>query len=197
MTPLTLIFVGPQGSGKGTQIEKIKTTLKDRTPEIEIVDIQTGRLFRNLMAGEKTFAKEKITTSVQAGILQPDFLTYTLWGQQMLNELTPKHHLLIDGFPRNIEQAKVLAGALTFFEREKIQVINLDTPEEIVRERMKGRGRADDTEESINKRLQGYKEETLPVLGFYREQENSEVFDIDGGKTIEEVWAEIINKLGL
>lgn len=197
MTPLTLIFVGPQGSGKGTQIEKIKTTLENKTLEIKITDIQTGRLFRGLMSGEKTFATEKILSSIQEGVLQPDFLTYTLWGQQMLNELTPEHHLLIDGFPRNLEQAKVLAGALTFFERKKIQVINLDTPEEIVRSRMKGRGRADDTEESINKRLLWYKEETLPVLEYYREQENSEVFDIDGRKTIEEVHEQIIKELGI
>jgi len=197
MKPLTLIFVGPQGSGKGTQIEKIKTTLENKFPERKIIDIQTGRLFRNLFLGEKTFAKEKIISSIQEGVLQPDFLTYALWGQQMLNELNPEHNLLIDGFPRNLEQAKVLAGALTFFEREKIQVINLDTPEEIVRTRMKGRGRADDTEESINKRLLWYKEETLPVLEYYRKQENSEVFDIDGGKSIEEVQAEIIKKLGI
>ena len=51
----------------------------------------------------------------------------------MLDQLDNKSHLLIDGFPRTETQAHVLEDALEFFERETVHVINLDTPEEVVR----------------------------------------------------------------
>lgn len=197
MEPLTLIFVGPQGSGKGTQIDKIKKVITSLDSDRKLVDIQTGRLFRNLTAERKTFAQNKIADTLTQGVLQPDFLTYILWGQQMLDELDPESHLLIDGFPRTAEQAEVLVGAFNFFERGKVQVINLDTPEEVVKTRMLERARTDDTEESIENRLRWYREDTLPVIDFYRGSTNVTVHDIKGDDTIDGVHEQILSALKL
>lgn len=190
----TVIFIGPQGSGKGTQIEKLKTILEERDRR-RVVDIQTGRRFRALAARQETFAEDKIAETLNSGVLQPDFMVSVLWGQAMLNQLDPKSHLLIDGFPRTVGQVPDLEDAFKFFERNFVDVINLATPEEVVRERMYARARTDDTNESIEERLRWYREDTLPVLDYYRARANTAVHDLDGTKSIEEVHLGILEAL--
>ncbi len=197
MKALTVIFIGPQGSGKGTQIEKLDRAMVEKDPVRRVVDIQTGRRFRSLAARSETFAEKKVARTLDTGVLQPDFLTHILWGEAMLDQLDPKSHLLIDGFPRTVPQAQVLDEALVFFERNNIHVINLETPEEVVRARMSSRARADDTAESIEERLRWYKDDTLPVLDYYRARPDIHVHDIDGMDTIDGVHNQILNALKL
>lgn len=197
MNALTVIFIGPQGSGKGTQIEKLDKTMIEKDPVRRVVDIQTGRRFRALAARSETFAEKKVAATLDSGMLQPDFLTHILWGEAMLDQLDPKSHLLIDGFPRTVGQAHVLDNALNFFERQPLHIINLDTPEEVVRERMHSRARADDTEASIEERLRWYREDTLPVLDYYRTRPHTDVHDINGNDTVEGVHQAILKALSL
>jgi adenylate kinase len=197
MRALTVIFIGPQGSGKGTQIDKLDKTMVEKDPVRRVVDIQTGRRFRALAAKSETYAEKKVAATLDSGALQPDFLTHILWGEAMLDQLDSKSHLLIDGFPRTVIQAHVLEEALAFFERNNVHVINLDTPEVVVRERMQSRARADDTQSSIEERLRWYREDTLPVLDYYRVRPDTIVHDIDGTDTVEGVHAQILNALKL
>jgi adenylate kinase len=197
MRALTVIFIGPQGSGKGTQIDKLDKVMVEKDPVRRVVDIQTGRRFRSLAARSETFAEKKIANSLDTGVLQPDFLTHILWGEAMLDQLDAKSHLLIDGFPRTVKQADVLDDAFDFFERKNIHIINLDTSEDIVRARMQSRARTDDTQESIEERLRWYREDTLPVLDYYRARPDTEVHDIDGTDTVEGVHSQILNALKL
>ena len=197
MRALTVIFIGPQGSGKGTQIDKLDKTMVEKDPVRRVVDIQTGRRFRSLAARSETYAEKKVAATLDSGALQPDFLTHILWGEAMLDQLDSKSHLLIDGFPRTVIQAHVLEEALAFFERNNVHVINLDTPEEVVRERMQSRARADDTQASIEERLRWYREDTLPVLDYYRVRPDTTVHDIDGTDTVEGVHSQILEALNL
>lgn len=197
MQASTIIFIGPQGSGKGTQIERLYKVITELDPLRRVVDIQTGRRFRALAAKRETYAERKIEISMETGALQPDFITHLLWGQAMLDQLDPKSHLLIDGFPRTVTQAEVLEDAFDFFERNFLHVVNLDTPEDIVRKRMQERARSDDTTDSIETRLQSYYEETLPVLDYYRVRPDTAVHDVDGTATIDEVHAQIVQALKL
>jgi len=197
MTPKTIIFIGPQGSGKGTQITKLCEVIAVADPARRIVDIQTGRRFRALVARSETYADKKIANTLNDGELQPDFITHLLWGQAMLDQLDSKSHLLIDGVPRTTDQAKVLDDALDFFERDSLVVINLDTPEAVVKERMHSRARTDDTPDSIETRLRWYREDTLPVLDFYRTRPNTAVHDIDGTMDIDGVHRAICAALNL
>lgn len=196
METRTVIFIGPQGSGKGTQIERLKNVLESRDRR-RVVDVQTGRRFRSLAAKQETFAEDKIAATLDTGMLQPDFLVAVLWGQAMVDQLDPKSHLLIDGFPRNLAQVPDLEDAFHFFERGSLDIINLSTPEEVVRERMKARARKDDTAESIEERLRWYREDTVPVLDYYRARAETKVHDIDGTLGIDEVHEAIVNSLGL
>lgn len=195
--PYSVIFIGPQGSGKGTQIEKLDAALVAKDPTRRVVDIQTGRRFRALAARGEGYTEKHLSETLDTGILQPHFLSVVLWGDAMVQHVDPDCHLLIDGFPRTAEQAKVLESALSFYERSPLHIINLDTPEEVVRERMKRRARPDDTEGSIEERLRWYREEVLPVIAYYRTRPDTIVLDIDGTGTIDEVHAAILAGLGL
>jgi adenylate kinase len=192
----TVIFIGPQGSGKGTQIEKLKALLESRDRR-RVVDIQTGRRFRALAATQETFAEDKIAATLSAGVLQPDFMVTILWGRAMLDQLDDKSHLLIDGFPRTVGQVPDLEDAFKFFERGAVNVINLETPESVVRERMQSRARADDTDASIEERLRWYREDTIPVIEYYKHRPNATVHSIDGTDTIDGVHTQIVAALNL
>lgn len=197
MHPFTIIFIGPQGSGKGTQIERLVKTLKAKDPHRKVIDIQTGRRFRGLAAKQEGYTERSVHKTLDTGSLQPLFLSVTLWGDAFHHHVDPDCHLLIDGFPRTVDEARVLESALAFYHRDQLTIVNLETPEVVVRKRMEGRARPDDTPESIETRLCWYREETLPALAYYRERGQTTVIDCDGTKSIDEVEQEIKEKLSL
>lgn len=196
-TPKTIIFIGPQGSGKGTQIEKLDAVLKAADPTRRVVDIQTGRRFRALAAQGEGYTEKHVAETLNSGVLQPLFLSVNLWADAMRTHVDDQCHLLVDGFPRTTAEAKVLESALSFYERTAVDIINLDTPETIVQARMMDRGRDDDTEGSIEARLKWYREEVLPVISYYRKRENTTVHDIDGTQSIDAVHQAIVAALEL
>lgn len=195
--PKTVIFIGPQGSGKGTQIERLDQVLKAKDPTGRVVDIQTGRRFRAMAASGEGYTEQHIQKTLNTGILQPLFLSTVLWGDAMRTHVDDACHLLIDGFPRVIDEARVLESALAFYRRDQVDIINLDTPEAVVRERMAARARPDDTGESIEERLKWYRKETLPVVEYYRQRPDTTVHDLDGTLSIEEVHRQILAALAL
>lgn len=197
MQPYTVIFIGPQGSGKGTQINKFDAALSAKDPLRQVVDIQTGRRFRALAAQSEGYTEEHVNETLDSGILQPLFLSVHLWGDAMRTHVDEDCHLLIDGFPRTVAEATVLESALSFYKRKPVSIINLVTPEEVVRQRMLGRARADDTPASIEARLSWYREETLPVIEYYKKRPDTMVYDIDGTDTIDGVQAQIVSALKL
>jgi adenylate kinase len=196
-TPFTIIFIGPQGSGKGTQIDKLDAVLTAKDPSRDTIDFQTGRRFRALAMKGEGYTEEHVAQTLDSGVLQPLFLSVVLWGDAMREHMNPNRHVLIDGFPRTVSEAVVLESALSFYSRSALTIINLNAPEEVVRARMESRARKDDTPESIEARLKWYREETLPVLQYYRERENTVVIDIDGTDTIEGVHTQILKALNL
>jgi adenylate kinase family enzyme len=187
MSPHTIIFIGPQGSGKGTQIERLSKLLKEKNPERKTIDIQTGRRFRALAAKQEGYTEREVHRTLDTGILQPLFLSVVLWGDAFHHHADPEAHILIDGFPRTIHEAHVLESALAFYSREHVTIVHLNTPEEVVRKRMEGRARPDDTPASIEARLRWYREETLPVVTYYHARPNTKVLDIDGTMSIDAV----------
>ena len=196
-SPHTIIFIGPQGSGKGTQIELLSKVLKNTDPNRRVVDIQTGRRFRALAAKGEGFTEKKVHETLDSGILQPLFLSVVLWGDAFQHHVDPECHMLIDGFPRTVNEARVLESALTFYKREHLTIINLEASEDVVRERMIQRARPDDTPISIEARLAWYREETIPVLAYYRERMHTTVIDCDGTGSIHEVHNQILSAVGL
>ncbi len=195
--PLSVIFIGPQGSGKGTQIDKLDAVLTAHDPTRRVVDIQTGRRFRAMAAQSEGYTEEHVKETLDTGILQPLFLSVHLWSDAMRTHLDDTNHLLIDGFPRTVPEAIVLESALSFYNRKPLHIINLETPETVVRARMLDRARPDDTPESIEARLTWYRTETLPVVNYYRERASTIVHDIDGIDSIDGVHQQICRALDL
>lgn len=104
-------------------------------------------------------------------------------------------HLMIDGFPRTSEQVPTLDSAMEFFKRENPTVVVVNISDEEAIKRLLARGRNDDTEESIRKRLAWSREQTMPNLAWFRAQARYRVIEINGERPIEEVHADIVSQV--
>lgn len=194
MDPYTVILIGPQGSGKGTQLGLLEEYFKTNDPGRRTEVFQSGSRFREFALGD-SYTALHIRDTINTGQLQPLFVSVGLWARDMINSMNPEVHALIDGFPRTLDEAHVLHSALEFFNRDKRLVVVLEAPEEVVRKRMETRAREDDTPESIEKRLKWYREETAPILRYYGENRRYHVHRIDALQSVEAVHAQIIEGL--
>lgn len=194
MHPVTVIFIGPQGSGKGTQVKLLKAYLETHDPEHNIVEVQTGAGFRALSAVE-SYTADRVRSILAQGALAPNFITEAMVVNQMMQDLTSHSHLIMDGFPRTLTQAAFIDELLAFYLRERVIIIHLKTPDEVVMNRLHTRGREDDTEEVIHERLRHYHEMTEPLIEFYTARPNTDFIVVDGSLSIEEVHAEILKQL--
>lgn len=207
----SIILIGPQGSGKGTQAQLISESYG-------IPHVSTGDLFRKNIA-EKTELGNKLAEYLNKGELVPNDLTLDILKDRLM-ENDCKNGFLLDGYPRNEAQAVSLDALFGEMNISLTNVICLDIPRELVFERLEGRRtcpicnrvyhvkynppaiagicdddggklyqRDDDTSEAINKRLDIYYSETEPIIEYYREQ--SIVNDIDATLDISEVFAKI------
>ena len=193
--PLTIIFTGSQGSGKGTQVSFIKEALLAKGEKV--VHLDSGGALRELSAGSDGVVAKKIKEGLERGEMSPDMIPIYLLGKKMVDELTPEAHILVDGFPRNALQFGVFDNFLHFVERHRVFVINLNVSEEKVLERLRERGRSDDTDEKITRRLGWYKSMVLPLLAIFRSSQRYLVIDIDANQDIEQVRRDIFELLEL
>ena len=185
---LNLLLFGPQGSGKGTQAKRIAA-------EHGIPHVSTGDMFRAAIAKQTPLGKQ-VEPILAAGDLVPDDLTVGLI-RERLSEPDAAGGFVLDGFPRNLAQAEALDQLLTELDRPLTAVLELLVPDEVGIERMLKRaaeeGRADDTPETIARRLEIYHRETAPLSEYYRAGDR--LVGIEGSGTVDQVWTEIENAL--
>jgi len=159
---VNLLLLGPQGSGKGTQAKKI-------VEDHGVPHISTGDMFRALDA--TTELGREVDAIMERGYLVPDELTIRMI-EERLSEDDALAGFILDGFPRNLAQAEALDAMLAVIGRRLDAILFFDLPDEIARKRALGRaheeGRADDTPETIGRRLSIYHEQTEPVVHHYR-----------------------------
>lgn len=179
---LRLIFLGPQGSGKGTQASRLARLMG-------VPHISTGDMLRQAVADGTELGK-KAEAIMKAGDLVPDDLVVAMVGERLAQDDAACGYIL-DGFPRNVAQAQALDQVL---DRPLDGLLQLDVPHEELMKRMLLRaeqeGRADDTEEGISRRLGIYWEETAPLSDYYRGTERR-VYPVDGLGGIDEVFARV------
>ncbi len=118
------------------------------------------------------------------GELVPDALILDLV-RDRLSQSDAQAGWILDGFPRNVEQAKFLDALLAEIGQSCDCVVNLEVPDEVLVTRLLGRGRADDNEEVIRTRLAVYRSQTAPLIDFYRDRQ--QLVSIDGNQSIEHV----------
>ena len=174
-----LIFLGPPGAGKGTQAKVLAEQLK-------IPHISTGDILRNAVTA-KTPLGQKAQLYMDKGELVPDNLLLDLVHER-LGEPDAQKGWILDGFPRNVSQASFLESLLQELN-QTCECINLEVPDEVVVARMLGRGRKDDTPEAIRTRLEVYRNDTAPLIEFYRDR--SALKAINGDRSLEEVTASL------
>lgn len=154
------VLLGPPGAGKGTQASLIQE-------RVDVPHISTGDLLRRAVA-EQTPLGVRAKEFMDRGELVPDDLVIGLIEERLTKERG--RGFLLDGFPRNVAQAETLDRLLQTQGLELEHVISLSVPREELVQRMLGRGRSDDNEETIRSRLIVYEEETAPLCDFYRKR---------------------------
>jgi adenylate kinase len=171
-----LIFLGPPGAGKGTQAKILADTR-------QIPHISTGDILRNAKA-QGTPLGQKAQGYMDRGELVPDSLILDLI-RERLGEADAQPGWILDGFPRNVSQAEFLDSLLQELQQEFDGVVNLDVPDEVLVARMLERGRTDDNETTIRRRLEVYRQQTAPLIKFYGDRQQLHL--VDGNQLLDEV----------
>lgn len=152
-----MIILGRQGAGKGTQAARL-------SERYGIPHISTGDMLRAAVQ-EGTELGQMAKSIMDAGDLVPDKVMNGIVAER-LAAADAVDGFLLDGFPRSDVQAEWLNDTLA---PDGIDlVVSLEVPDDIVIERMLARGRADDTEAAIRRRLDLYEAETAPLMDYYR-----------------------------
>ena len=196
MKPQTYVFIGPSGSGKGTQAQLLMDTLAKVASEYKTLYIQSGQELREFMKEDNYLAKLTNETLSRGGLM-PSFMPIYIWGRVLVEKYTGAEHLIFDGTPRRLSEAQAMDSMFTFLSLEKPTIIYLAVPIEESVKRLMLRKRFDDTEEDIRKRLSWYETDVKPALDHFRNRKDVTVLDIDGNRSIEDIHQDIIAKVGL
>ncbi|WP_138503074.1 adenylate kinase [Nostoc sp. PA-18-2419] len=175
-----LIFLGPPGAGKGTQAK----TLADHQ---HVPHVSTGDILRQALSNQ-TRLGIKAQSYMDKGELVPDILVQEMV-QERLNQLDAKYGWILDGFPRTVKQAVFLEELLEQLDQSGERVVSLEVPDEIVIGRLLARGRQDDNEQVIRRRLEVYRAETAPLINYYRDRQK--LLTVNGNQSQEEVTNEL------
>ena len=186
---MNIILFGPPGAGKGTQAAKL---VADRS----MVQLSTGDMLRaEITEGTDLGARAK--KIMEAGKLVSDDIMIEMIKMRMANDGV-KAGVILDGFPRTLKQAEALDTMLTRNNLAVNYAIEITVNEDLLFDRIENRAiqsdkvRGDDNAEVLKERLKVYRENTAPVLPFYRNK--GILRQVDGMMTIEQV-AEKIDKV--
>ena len=177
------LIIGAPGSGKTTDAELIVKRNSDK-----FIHYSTGNLLRDEIASGSELGKT-INSYVSKGILCPLDIVLNTIVKAIHN--SEKEVIIIDGFPRSVEQMHSLEDILANENNiELISVIEVDVSEETARDRVLGRARgADDNVEVFNNRMKVYLEPLAEIQKFY--EEKNLLKKISGEATIEEIVSEM------
>lgn len=197
MKQATILFLGTQGSGKGTQAQLLKDHLAKQDPERDLIHFEMGKNLRAL-AAEEGYTARLTNEILSRGELIPFVISTSVFSQYLMEHVkTGTEHLFIDGFPRTLDQTPNIQSAMRFYKRENPTVLYITIPDEVAVERLMKRGREDDTPEGIRERLRWSQEEGAPVCAWFKENPEFRFLEIDGNRTIEEIHADILAQLHL
>jgi adenylate kinase len=181
---MRVVFLGPPGSGKGTQAKLLAKRLG-------VPAVSTGDMLREAVRRETALGR-RAKAIMEAGELVPDDVVIGLIRERMAAPDAAAGFLL-DGFPRTIAQAEALDRLLEDGGAPLDAVVNLAVPEKALLGRLLGRageeGRSDDRPETIRERLRVYAEKTAPLVAFY--ESAGLLTHVDGLGTVEEVSGRI------
>jgi adenylate kinase len=187
---MRLILLGPPGSGKGTQAQRL-------VERHSIVQLSTGEMLRAAVAAGTPVGLQA-KDIMAAGGLVPDKIVVSIISDR-IEQPDAKNGFILDGFPRTVPQAEALDELLKHKHMKLDAVIELRVNESALLARVEKRAeetrargeevRLDDTPEVLTKRLAAYRAQTEPLIHYYSERRK--LLTVDGMMTIEEVTREI------
>jgi adenylate kinase len=214
---MNIILLGPPGSGKGTQAKRIQQTHG-------IIQLSTGDMLRAATGSDTEFGR-RVKAIMDSGQLVPDDIIIEMIGHRIVQP-DCTNGFILDGFPRNVPQAKALDAMLAEHHLRLDHVILLEVDEAALVDRLSARfscaqcgasfhdrynrpshegvcdgcggaefvRRADDRPEAVKARFEVYRDQTAPILPYYRDRGILRV--VDGMAEIDEVTREIDRILG-
>ena len=212
---MNIILIGAQGSGKGTQAEKL-------TQVLGICHVASGDLFREAIDA-KTELGMKVKAYLDRGELVPDDLTTTMVLNR-IQEVDCAQGVLLDGFPRTVAQAQALDKGLEALGKHIDLAVYLKVPKEELLKRLSGRyicranqhvyniytnppkvpgvcdldgselyQRSDDRGEAVEKRLNIFFKETILLLDYYGQQHK--LIEVNGDQSIDQVQEALLSEI--
>ncbi len=185
---MRVVFLGPPGSGKGTQAKLLAERLM-------VPAISTGDILRAAVR-DRTPLGMQAQAIMEKGELVSDALIVALIRDRIARE-DARRGFILDGFPRTLEQGRALEDLLGESGEGLSAAVNFEVPEATLVERMLGRakaeGRADDRPETFRERLRVYREKTEPLIGFY--ESRGLLADVDGVGAVAEVASRVDDAL--
>jgi adenylate kinase len=179
-----ILFLGPPGGGKGTQAQMLHRALG-------VPHISTGEMLREAVADDTELGR-KAAAYMAAGDLVPDDLVVAMVEERLARDDAACGYIL-DGFPRNADQARALEAAVGADAVDTMLYLAVDEDELVTRllKRAEREGRCDDTEATIRHRLEVFLAETQPLVDYY----GGAVRTVDGMGEIKAVFCRVINEL--
>ena len=178
-----LLFIGPPGAGKGTQANLFCS-------KYGLDHLSTGDLLRDEVSSGSDLGLQA-SEIMNKGELVSDELVLSIVEGRLENI---KNGWLLDGFPRNVNQANALKNLLEKINHPLEAVISIQIADDVLIKRLLERGREDDNEEVIVNRLKVYREKTSPLIDLYSKQ--GLLVEIDGNADIDVVFSCIEKALG-
>ena len=179
MTKQRLLFLGPPGAGKGTQAQQLAA-------RHQLLHLSTGDLLRAEVAAATALGQEAAAVMAR-GELVSDALVLAIVRSRLEQQAASLSRgepgasgWLLDGFPRNLAQAEALEALLSELNQPIDLVVLMELDDDLLMQRLLGRGRADDNAEVIRHRLEVYRQQTAPLIAYYRQRQLLEAVDAEG-----------------
>jgi len=187
---MRIVLLGPPGSGKGTQAALL-------VKQLDVPHISTGALLRDAAKRGTVLGLQAKAISDRGDLVPDDVIAGML--EERLGRKDVSNGFILDGYPRNLAQAKSLTILLERLDQPVEEAILIDIkPHQIIKriaKRAQEEGRADDTEETVRNRLRVYAEQTAPVADYYAER--GLLTRVLGDGSIDEIFQRIRSILSL